>query len=85
MIEEKITQKLQQLKPTFLKVSNNSHLHRGHLGDNGSGQTHFKIEITSEELKDLSKIAAHRKINKLLADEFNAGLHALEIKIIKQD
>lgn len=80
-MEERITNKLQQLQPTFLKISNNSHLHRGHLGDDGSGETHFKIEISATTLNNLSKVAAHRKINQLLAEEFNNGLHALEIKI----
>ena len=70
------------LQPSLLKITNNSGLHSGHLGDDGSGQTHFKIEISSDKLKNISKISAHRKINKILEDEFSSGLHALEIKII---
>lgn len=70
------------LQPKFLEVKNNSNLHRGHLGDDGSGETHFAIKIESDELKGLSKIQSHRKVNELLKDEFKRGLHALEIKII---
>ncbi len=65
----------------FLEVVNNSHLHAGHLGDNGSGNTHFKIEIKAKELAGLSKINAHRAINKAIGKLFEKGLHALEIKI----
>jgi BolA protein len=65
----------------FLEIENKSHLHQGHLGDDGSGETHFKVIIKSAELKNLGKIAAHRKINALLKDEFKNGLHALEIEV----
>ena len=79
-IEEKLKKNLQ---PKFLEVKNNSHLHAGHLGDDGSGETHFSITIESDELKVLSVVNAHRKINSLLKDEFACRMHALEIKIIK--
>lgn len=73
----------ENLKPEFLSVKNNSHLHSGHMGDNGSGETHFEISLKSTELSKLSLIQSHRKINNLLKDEFSRGLHAIEIKIIK--
>lgn len=82
-MEEKIRQKLLvALNPEILEVTNNSKLHRGHIGDNGSNETHFKIEISSTKLKNLNKISAHREINNILQEEFQNGLHALEIKII---
>lgn len=74
----------ENLKPHFLKVENNSHLHQGHLGDDGSGETHFAVEIAAQELNEMSKIQAHRIINKILKDEFGNGLHALEIKVISK-
>lgn len=77
---EEIIQK--NFQPKFLEVKNNSHLHSGHLGDDGSGETHFMIEIAAEELASLKKINAHRKINSLLKNEFARGLHALEIKLL---
>lgn len=73
---------LENFRPKFLEVKNNSHLHAGHLGDDGSGETHFAILIEAEELQSASKVNAHRKINSLLKDEFLSGLHALEIKIL---
>ena len=77
---EEILQK--QFQIDFLEVTNNSHLHLGHVGDNGSGNTHFKIEIKAKELAGLSKINSHRAINKALNSLSEKGLHALEIKII---
>jgi len=70
------------LQPKFLEVKNNSHLHAGHLGDDGSGETHFAVIIEAEELKKLNKVQAHRRVNQLLKEEFAWGLHALEIKVI---
>ena len=79
--KERIEKILQtELKPEFLEVKNNSHLHSGHSGDNGSGESHFVISISSLELKNLTRIAAHRKINQLLKNEFEKGHQALEIR-----
>jgi BolA protein len=77
-IEKTLTE---NLKPQFLEVKNNSYLHAGHAGDNGTNETHFAVEIQAEGLSQLNKISAHRKINQLLKGEFEKGLHALEIKI----
>jgi BolA protein len=83
-MKQRIEEKLKNnLNPSFLEVKNNSHLHSGHMGDNGTGETHFAIKIAAEELEDLNAVNAHRKINALLKDEFGLGLHALEIKISK--
>ncbi len=76
---EKILQ--ENLQPKFLEVKNNSHLHVGHAGDNGTNETHFAVMIEAEELRGLNKLNSHRKINQLLKCEFEKGLHALEIKI----
>lgn len=81
-MKQRIEKTLQEnLRPAFLEVKNNSHLHAGHAGDDGSGETHFVVNITSEELRGISKVQAHRRINSLLKDEFAKGLHALEIKV----
>jgi BolA protein len=83
-MKERIIEKLKKnLQPNFLEVKNNSYLHKGHLGDNGTNETHFAIEIAADELVGLNKVSAHRRVNQLLKDEFNNGLHALEIKIVK--
>lgn len=64
-----------------IRVVNNSAQHAGHMESDDSGETHFALEIASKELKNIGRIAAHRKINNLLKNEFENGLHALEIKI----
>ncbi|MBU6140694.1 MAG: BolA/IbaG family iron-sulfur metabolism protein [Proteobacteria bacterium] len=76
-IEKKLTE---NFSPKFLEVKNKSHLHRGHLEDE-NGETHFEVVIEAEDLKKLGRIQAHREVNSVLKDEFEKGLHALEIKI----
>ena len=83
-MKKRIEENLREnLRPRFLEVKNNSQFHAGHLGDDGSGETHFAIVIGAEELGGMSKIAAHRKINQLLKEEFGKGLHALEVRIVE--
>lgn len=82
-MEERIYNKLFEIfNPEILEVTNNSNLHKGHIGDNGSNETHFRITISASELRNINKISAHRKINNALKQEFEQGLHALEIKLI---
>ena len=82
-MEERIYKKLNdELQPSFLQVKNNSYLHKGHLGDNGTMETHFAIVVEAAILKGLSRVAAHQKVNRILQNEFEKGLHALEIKVL---
>jgi len=82
--EERIFDKItKELNPEHLKVVNNSYLHKGHLGDDGTNETHFLIEIKSQKLNEMSRIKSHQQINKILSEEFSKGLHALEIKIVR--
>ncbi len=74
---------IDNLQPEFLVVENNSSRHHGHLGDDGTGETHFIVTIKSEKLNGRSKVEAHREINQLLKDEFNSGMHALEIRFLR--
>ena len=81
-MKKRIEEKLRKnLNPKFLEVKNNSHLHSGHAGDNGSGETHFAIVIESAELSEMSRVGAHRKVNQILKDEFEMGMHALELVV----
>jgi BolA protein len=82
-MEERIKKELtNQLAPEFLEVKNNSSQHFGHLGDDGSGETHFAVVIKATSLNGLTRVVAHRKIKELLKDEFARGLHALEIRVV---
>ena len=78
-IREKLTN---SLKPTVLDVRDVSNEHHGHAGWNESGETHFEVDIASPEFEGKIRVSAHRLVNDVLLDEFDSGLHALQIKII---
>ena len=69
------------LQPTALEVRNDSHLHAGHMGDDGSGETHFTVTVESAAFTGLSRVARQRLVNHALADLIApGGIHALAIR-----
>ena len=85
-IEETIRQKISEhLNPKEFKVINQSHLHAGHAGDDGSGQTHFKVVVVSSKFNGMQMVLRHRMVNELLSDCFNNGLHALSLDLKPED
>jgi BolA family transcriptional regulator, general stress-responsive regulator len=68
------------LAPTALIVSNDSAQHRGHLGDDGTGESHFSVTVESVAFAGLSRVARQRLVNHALADLLRERIHALAIK-----
>lgn len=68
------------LAPTRLTVSNDSAQHRGHMGDDGSGESHFSVAVESPKFAGLSRLARQRLINDALADLLKHRIHALAIR-----
>ena len=68
------------LAPATLHVSNDSHLHAGHRGDDGSGETHFSVTVESAAFAGLSRVARQRLVNRALADLLATRIHALAIR-----
>jgi len=84
-IETKLTA---AFAPEQITVIDESHLHAGHhhgasehhAGFDGSSGTHFRVMIISSAFAGLSRIDRHRAVNKALAEELAAGVHALAIE-----
>jgi len=68
------------LDPTELHVSNDSAQHRGHLGDDGTGESHFTVSIVSARFDGLGRVARQRLVNQALADLLATRIHALAIR-----
>jgi len=68
------------LSPTRLAVINDSAKHRGHMGDDGSGVSHFTVEIESAAFAGQSRVARQRLVNRALGDLMRDTVHALAIK-----
>ena len=68
------------LAPARLVVTNDSSRHRGHAGDDGSGESHFTVEIESERFAGMSRVERQRAVNHALADLLRDRIHALAIR-----
>lgn len=66
--------------PQRLEIVNESHKHAGHSGDDGSGESHFRILLRSEALAPLSRVARHRAVHAALGD-LNTRVHAIALDL----
>lgn len=66
--------------PTLLVVTNDSARHHGHAGDDGSGESHFTVEIESAAFAGVSRLERQRMVNRALGDLPGQRVHALAIK-----
>lgn len=69
-----------ELSPSKLNVINDSAQHHGHAGDDGSGESHFTVEIECAEFDGQSRLNRQRMINKALGDLMHEKVHAMAIK-----
>ena len=82
-IQHAITESLRAaLAPTYLEVINESAQHRGHMGDDGSGESHFRVIVESAAFDGLSRVARQRLVNKALADLLRDHVHALALRAL---
>ena len=68
------------LAPTRLAVINDSAKHRGHAGDDGSGESHFTVEIESPAFAGQSRLERQRAVNAALGELMRERVHALAIR-----
>src|SRR3990167_5847176 len=68
---------LNKLVPTHLFVDNESNRHQVPK----HSETHFKVVAVTVKFENLTRIARHRLVNQLLANEFDSGMHALSLHL----
>lgn len=80
-VAAEIEQRLRSaLAPTRLNVINDSDKHRGHAGHDGSGESHFTVEIESALFAGKSRIERQRAVNAALGEMMQGRIHALSIR-----
>jgi BolA protein len=82
VIEAKLTE---AFRPRRLKVTDESHKHKGHAGARPEGESHFHVEIVSAAFVGKSRVERQRLIHAVLADELATHIHALATKILTPD
>lgn len=73
------------LSPTKLHVINDSAKHAGHMGDDGSGESHFTVVVESAAFTGQSRVTRQRLVNKALGDLMTDKVHAMAIKAMAPD
>ena len=63
-----------------IKIEDKSFLHKKHK-NNQRGKFHLKIEISSNELKNINKIESNKIIYKILDKEMKEWIHSVQILI----
>ena len=66
--------------PALIEVIDESEQHYGHSGWREGGQTHYRVRIVSAAFAGMSRVAIHRAINAVLAEDLKGGVHALAIE-----
>lgn len=66
--------------PSHLAVINDSARHHGHTGDDGSGESHFTVEIEAAAFAGVSRLQRQRMVNGALGNIPGQRVHALAIK-----
>lgn len=74
------TRLVNHFAPRLLEVVNESHQHAGHSGDDGTGESHFRVVIRSALFAPMSRVARHRAVHQALGD-LNNRVHALALDI----
>lgn len=78
--EEMHARLMEAFAPTRLAIINDSAKHSGHSGDDGSGESHFTIEIEAEAFASMNRLARQRAVIATLGDIVGQRVHAVAIK-----
>ncbi len=86
-MKDKITERLAQaLQPVFMEIVNDSARHAGHAGDNGSGESHFRVTVVSAAFTGKGRIERQRIVYGLMKEELESGaLHAFSVSALSPD
>lgn len=80
-VAQEITARLiAALTPSRLEVINDSAKHRGHTGDDGSGESHFTVVVESDAFAGKSRVERQRLVNRALGDLMEHKVHAMAIR-----
>ena len=71
-----------KLLPSHISIKDNSYQHATHGNiEKGATETHLFIKIISQHFNGMKKVEMHQLVYKILKEEFNRGLHALELEL----
>ncbi len=69
-----------QINIQNIEIEDKSYLHKNHKG-NQEGKYHLKLNIVSDELKNMNRIESNKKIYKVLDKELKETIHSIQIQL----
>ena len=69
-----------QMNIQNIEIEDKSFLHKNHKG-NQEGKYHLKLNIVSDELKNMNRIESNKKIYKVLDKELKETIHSIQIQL----
>lgn len=82
IVQQDIEQRLQSLlKPSFLEVANESHMH----SVPPNSETHFRVVVVSEQFDGKRKVARHQQVYGALQEQLDGPVHALALHTYTPD
>ena len=82
IVQQEIERRLQQqYSQGHVEVANESHMHS--VPENS--ETHFRVVIVSDAFDGQRKVARHRQVYALLADQLEGPVHALALHTYTPD
>ncbi len=85
-VANRIRQKLEQaFTPLALDILDESHLHAGHHGHDGQGESHFAVTLESSAFAGKGRIERQRMVYAVLAEELAGQVHALRLSLRAPD
>ena len=64
-----------------LEVLDESEQHRGHVGFQEGGESHFRVRLVTEAFNGQSRIQRHRAVHSALGKELLNTIHALVLEL----
>ena len=83
-LEAQIEEKLRELAPVVLELTDESGQHVGHAGA-ASGGGHYRLTIVSPRFAGVNRIARHRMVYAALGPLMQGPIHALAIQAFTPD
>ena len=81
-VADAIQSKLNEaFSPTRMSITDESHLHAGHVGARPEGETHFRVDIVSAAFGGIYRVERQRMIYRVLAEELSNRVHALVLQV----
>ena len=69
-----------QINIQNIEIEDKSFLHKNHKG-NQEGKYHLKLNIVSDELKNMNRIESNKKIYKVLDKDLKETIHSIQIQL----